>query len=199
MKYGMGAARLARQMVMKTSAAERLIASHRAAFPTFWSWSEAVETHALLHGEQTTVFGWRLAVAADANPRGLRNFPMQANGAEMLRLACCLISEAGIKVCAPNHDALLIEAPLAGLGDAVASARRPMAEASTVVLDGFALRTSVRMVRAPDRWTDSRGHAVWAAVERALAERGQPVRRRDTACAPASPRSISYYVSNGKD
>ena len=169
----MGAARLARQMAMPTSAAERLIAGHRAAFPTFWSWPEAVETRALLHGEQTTVFGWRLAINADTNPRGLRNFPMQANGAEMLRLACCLVTEAGIKVCAPNHDALLIEAPLAGLEDAVASARHLMEEASTVVLDGFALRTlGSRGVRAGsmDRsaWTSrvgccrARARRAWA-------------------------------------
>jgi hypothetical protein len=41
------------------------------------------------------------------------NFPMQANGAEMLRLACCLAIERGLAVCAPVHDAILIEAPLA--------------------------------------------------------------------------------------
>jgi DNA polymerase I-like protein with 3'-5' exonuclease and polymerase domains len=70
MKYGMGAARLARQMAMPISAAGQLVVCHRAAFPTFWLWSEAVENHALLHGEQTTVFGWRIAIAADANPRG---------------------------------------------------------------------------------------------------------------------------------
>jgi DNA polymerase-1 len=37
---------------------------------------------------------------------------MQGNGSEMLRLACCLATEAGIRVCAPVHDAILIEAPL---------------------------------------------------------------------------------------
>ena len=36
---------------------------------------------------------------------------MQANGAEMLRLACCLATERGIEVCAPVHDAVLICAP----------------------------------------------------------------------------------------
>src|SRR3954464_13305113 len=57
-------------------------------------------------------FGWPLHVGAAFNPRSLANFPMQANGAEMLRLACCLATERGIRVCAPVHDALLIEAPL---------------------------------------------------------------------------------------
>jgi hypothetical protein len=40
---------------------------------------------------------------------------MQGNGAEMLRIACIFLTEAGIRVCAPVHDALLIELPLVGL------------------------------------------------------------------------------------
>ena len=42
--------------------------------------------YAMLHGSLHTVFGWH-AHRRDTNPRSLRNFPMQANGAEMLRLA----------------------------------------------------------------------------------------------------------------
>ena len=36
---------------------------------------------------------------------------MQANAAEMLRIACLLIAEHGVQLCAPVHDAILIEAP----------------------------------------------------------------------------------------
>ncbi len=34
---------------------------------------------------------------------------MQAHGAEMMRIACVLAVERGLKLCAPIHDALLIE------------------------------------------------------------------------------------------
>ena len=44
---------------------------------------------------------------------------MQANGSEMLRIVCILMMEAGIRVCAPVHDAVLIEAPLEELDDRV--------------------------------------------------------------------------------
>lgn len=37
---------------------------------------------------------------------------MQANGAEMMRIAVINAVEAGIEVCMPVHDALLIHAPL---------------------------------------------------------------------------------------
>ena len=72
---------------------------------TFWSWSDAAVDSAILTGSLHTVFGWHLHVGEKSNPRSLRNFPMQANGAEMLRLACCLATERGIEVCAPVHDA----------------------------------------------------------------------------------------------
>jgi hypothetical protein len=165
----------------------------------FVLWSDSVETHALLQREQTSVFGWRVSVSADANPRALRNFPMQANGAEMLRVACCLVTEAGIKVCAPNHDALLIEAPLDRLDEAIASVQHLMAEASTVVLDGFVLRPSVRSVRAPDRWMEKRGRSLWDALQLTLARQKQHVHRRDATCAPMNSRPILYSVSNKKN
>src|SRR5262249_1971516 len=83
-----------------------------------------------------TCFGWMLHGCCDANPRSLRNFQMQAHGAEMLRLACCLATERGIQVCAPVHDALLIEAPIDEIETAVATTREVMAEASRIVLSG---------------------------------------------------------------
>jgi hypothetical protein len=89
---------------------------------------------------------------------------MQANGAEMLRLACCLATERGIEVCAPVHDAVLICAPLDRLNDDVASMRACMAEASRAVLDGFELGTDATVVRYPDRYADKRGTRMWAEV-----------------------------------
>ena len=57
-----------------------------------------------------TVFGWPLYLSNSPNKRTLYNFPMQGNGAEMLRLAAWRLCEAGI---VPNmliHDGILIEA-----------------------------------------------------------------------------------------
>jgi len=103
----------------------------------------------------------------------VRNFPMQANGAEMLRLACCRATELGVRVCAPVHDAVLIEAPVGGLEDAVAMTQQAMGDASACVLGGFRLRTEAKIVRWPDRYADARGRAMWDAVTEALADLGQ--------------------------
>ena len=193
-QYGISAERLARLIMRPVSHAEELLRRHRSQFRRFWSWLDAVETDAFFSARQASVFGWQLAVDANANPRAVRNFPMQANGAEMLRLACCLVTEAGITVCAPNHDALLIEAPLGELDDAVATTQRLMAEASSIVLDGFELRTQVRVCRAPDHWLEPRGATIWSAVERALEASSSPAHQRHATCSETNSRPIYLYV-----
>ena len=59
---------------------------------------------------------------------------MQANGAEMLRLACCLGTEWGIEICWPVHDAVLICAPIERLEEDVRRMRKCMADASRMHL-----------------------------------------------------------------
>src|SRR5262249_23268040 len=111
-----------------------------------------------------TVFGWTVRVGADANPRSLRNFPCQANGAEMMRLACSLATERGVSVVAPVHDALLVEGSADAIDDVVARTQEAMAEGSEVVLAGFRLRSDAKVVRWPDRYMDERGRAFWGRV-----------------------------------
>ena len=99
-QYGMGERSLAQSIGRSEAHARELLRLHRQTYPTFWRWSEAAVNHAMLRGWLQTVFGWRVHVGPEANPRSLANFPMQANGAQMLRLACGLATERGIKVCA---------------------------------------------------------------------------------------------------
>ena len=96
---------------------------------------------------------------------------MQANGAEMLRIACIRMTEAGIRVCAPVHDAVLIEAPLEELEARVQQAQDLMSEASRQVLGGFALTTDADIYRYPERYRDEeRGGAFWDKVMGLLPE-----------------------------
>lgn len=163
-QYGMKEQSLALRIGQSEAHARELLRLHRETYPKFWDWSQAAVDHAMLHGWLQTVFGWRIHVGRDANPRSLANFPMQANGAEMLRLACCLATEGGIHVCAPVHDALLIEAPIGDIDDAVLATQAAMREASEIVLSGFALRTDAKIVRHPERYMDKRGEQMWVKV-----------------------------------
>jgi DNA polymerase I len=163
-QYGMGAETLAARLGRPPCLARDLLRLHCDTYPTFWRWSDAAVDTAILSRSLPTVFGWPVHVGPDTNPRSLRNFPMQGNGSEMLRLACCLATEAGLDVCAPVHDAVLIAAPLDRLEADVARMRAAMAEASRVVLADFELRTEAKIIRWPDRYMDPRGERMWNAV-----------------------------------
>lgn len=182
-QYGMGATSLALRIGQTPSEARRLLALHRQAYPRFWQWSDSAVDHAMLYGRLHTVFGWTIQVSPTprlehlaGNPRSLRNFPMQANGAEMLRFACWLATERGVRVCAPVHDAVLIEAPLNELASAVATTQEAMAEASRLVLGEMTLRSDAKLFRYPEHYVDPRGEAMWHTVQQVLRDVQAPQR-----------------------
>jgi len=169
-QYGMGAESLAQRINQPVIRAKELLRLHRETYRIFWAWSDAAVDHAMLHGKLWTVFGWTVHTGTNPNPRFLRNFLMQGNGAEMLRLACCELVEAGIKVCAPVHDAVLIEVPLPFLTEIIRQTQRIMADASAVTLGGFRLRSEAEVFCYPERYSDPRGEQMWKTVMALLRE-----------------------------
>jgi DNA polymerase-1 len=163
-QYGMGEASLSVRINQPVARARQLLELHRRTYRQFWKWSDSAVDEAVLGGRLWAGFGWQIHARDELNDRSLRNFPMQANGAEMLRIACILLTEAGIRVCAPVHDALLIEAPLEKLDQAIATTKSLMREASLIVLDDFELGSDVKEVRYPDRYMDKRGVVMWNKV-----------------------------------
>jgi DNA polymerase I-like protein with 3'-5' exonuclease and polymerase domains len=168
--YGMEAPRLALHINQPLPYAVDLLRSHREIYRTFWDWSDAAMMCGVSLRRIHTVFGWALHTTHKTKTRTLRNFPAQANGAEMMRVACCLATEQGINVCAPIHDALLIEASIDEIDDAVERTQDAMARASEIVLGGFRLRTGRTVVRWPDRYMDKRGKEFWMRVMSMLPE-----------------------------
>ena len=201
---GMGEASLAARIGQSAFHAKELLRLHRETYQQFWRWSDAAVDYAMLHGKLWTVFGWTIRTGVTPNPRSLRNFLMQANGAEMLRLACCLATERGIRVCAPVHDAILIEAPLEELDEAVVATKQAMSDASAIVLDGFRLRSDAKTVRYPDRYSDERGRRMWETVWEILDEPNEPKNcftgttvgshQCSTGVSPVSTRPLLSYL-----
>lgn len=169
-QYGMQEESLARRIQQPPVFARELLRMHRRTYARFWTWSDGVLDHALTQRKLWTVLGWMLHVDDRPNGRSLRNFPMQANGAEMLRLACCLATEAGIKVVAPVHDAVLIEAPLDQLEADTERMQELMRQASAQLLGGFELRSDAKLIRAPERFCDERGTVMLDTVQDLLRE-----------------------------
>jgi hypothetical protein len=186
--YGMGAATLASRAGVSEIDAEHLLRAMAATFPRFTEWSQEVVDIGNLSGRLATVFGWLVHVCNSTRPTTLRNFPMQANAAEMLRVACCLATEHGVEVCAPIHDALMIQATAEEIDHVIAVTVNAMETAGRAVLDGFNVSTEVTMTRWPDRYHDPRGQAMWERVSRLAGVRRV---RRHTKGA----RDFSGYIS----
>lgn len=155
-QYGMGVYSLAQRLNVPRREAKRLLALHKATFPTYWRWSRAVVNTAIRDCRLQSTLGWKINVGPKPNRRSLQNFPIQANGAEMLRVSCCYLTEAGIRVCAPVHDALLVEAGVEDIDEVAARCQTEMRKASELVLrgSGLSLRTETKIIRWPNRFSE---------------------------------------------
>ena len=68
-------------------------------------------------------------------------------------------------LCCPVHDAVLVEADVDSIDEAIALTRDCMATASTTLLDGLEIGTEVVKVIYPGRYVDvQRGLAMWEKV-----------------------------------
>ena len=174
-QYGMGADSLALRIGQPVIRARQLLEQHRRVYRRFWEWSDEVFNGAVASNRLRTLYGWQLQLKSDLNPRSVRNFPMQATSAEMLRVACILIHERGVQLCAPVHDAILIEAPDDQIGEHARTAQDCMNRASEIVLNGFRITSDIRILRYPDRFLDDDSRPFWdevmALVKRAKASK----------------------------
>ena len=182
-QYGMAVATLASRLGVSTFEAHEMLHQHRALFAQYWAWSDDWVAQALQTGRMWTAFCWEHATGIiEFNERSIRNWPIQATGAEILRIACIMATRHGVALCAPVHDAVLIEAPIGEIEAQAELMRDIMRRASRVVLGGHELRTDASFVRYPDRYADERGTKIWNDVLKLLAEQRQPelVRRAAT-------------------
>jgi DNA polymerase-1 len=104
--YAMGEQSLARRIDKHLLFARELLQQHHHICRQYWDWVDNRVKRAMWEGSCQTVFGWTYNIdpcMTDRQLKGkrlrsLQNFPMQAHGAEILRLAICYAIEAGILV-----------------------------------------------------------------------------------------------------
>jgi hypothetical protein len=85
---------------------------------------------------------------------------MQAHAAHILQVSMIKLWDAGIQVCAPVHDSVLIYCPEDEIEDQVKLATDLMEESSRIVLDGKKVDVENTIVRYPDRLGDESEGAV---------------------------------------
>jgi len=164
--YGMSSYGVAQAAKIHELEAKALLQKHRETYRKFWAWAENNKDRGLLGFKLETCFGWPIQVTAgDVKANTFLNWPMQAHGAEMMRIASILAVERGIKLCAPIHDALLIEAPNDQIDSEVVRLKECMSEASEAVLgEGKVCRVDADIVRHPDRYMDEHGQQMWDQI-----------------------------------
>jgi hypothetical protein len=160
-QYGLGADGLAHQIGRSRAEARELLEVCRRASPEYERWSSGAVRLAMATGRLHTCLGWATIVRPETRPTSLLNWPIQSHAAEMLRLACSLLTERGIGVCAPVHDAVLVEAPADRIDAVAAETQSALAEASGIILGGPTLRSDVKTVR----WARSPpGRRIWGVL-----------------------------------
>ena len=177
--YGMGVPSLAKGLDRHPLIASTIIERHKRTYPRFWEWRADRVQAAMLDRRIETVFGWPLHLSHSPNKRTLYNFPMQGNGAEMLRLAAWRLCEAGI---VPNmliHDGILLEVRNK---EEIAHAIEIMKQAGRDVCSGLEIGVDVdQMLEHGARYRDKRPVAqkMWDTIMQTLAEIGAIDGRRE--------------------
>ena len=166
--YGMSVPSLAKGIDRHPLIAAAIIERHRRTYPRFWEWRNNVVQVAMLERRIETVFGWPLRISTSPNKKSLYNFPMQANSAEMLRLATWRLCETGIIPSMLIHDGILLEVDNR---EQIAHAIEIMLAVGRDVCDGFEIGVDVdQMLIGGARYRDKRPVAqrMWDSIMRAL-------------------------------
>jgi DNA polymerase I len=170
--YGMSVPSLAKGLGCHPLIASAIIERHKRRYPRFWQWRAEQVQRAMLDRRIETQSGWPLRISTSPNERTLFNFPMQGNGAEMLRLAAWRLCEAGIVPSMLVHDALLLEV---NNQEEIAEAIDIMRGAGRDVCDGFEIGVDIdQMLVNGARYRDKRPIAqkMWATMMTTLQEVG---------------------------
>lgn len=162
LNYGMSTETFAKNVKISLAEANYIVKWHKRRYRKYWEWNKQFIDFGMLTGLIKTNFNWYFHTKG-AKYRTLQNWPMQAYGAEILRLAIILCVENGIKVIGPVHDAILIEAPINDTDKFVKKTQEIMEYASECVLD-FKINTDVKIFRYPENFSDPRGQIMWSSI-----------------------------------
>jgi DNA polymerase I-like protein with 3'-5' exonuclease and polymerase domains len=146
--YGATASTLIRKLDMSLGIAAECMAALKHIFARYRTWSDRYLQQAYAGG-RVTCLDWQMVVHPGTRTATVRNWPIQAAGADILRRVCLKLDEADITIVGCLHDSVLIEVPLAGYELAIQRAQSLMANASAEVLDGFRLKSTVESTVFP--------------------------------------------------
>lgn len=160
--YGQTPAGTARKLGIPQGEAERLHGLHARLYPTFWDWSSRVVADAYFRGEIRTHNYWRCMVPKDSSDRTWRNWPMQAAGADIMRITMMYFERSGLRTLAPLHDGFLLSCRRDKLEETHALIHQACEQAVAHVLRDFRLKWTVMVY--PERFEDADGLPLWNRI-----------------------------------
>ena len=149
MQYGCSENGLAHKLG-STSLARELVQHHLRVYRRYHDWVEQRVDSVLLGGVLRSPFSWAVRVGSHhsvINCRSIANWPVQAAGADILRVAAIALVEHGFEVATTVHDSLVVVAELGHEQEVAAHAEKLMREASAVVLRGHECRVESKVTR----------------------------------------------------
>jgi hypothetical protein len=176
--YGMSVPSLARGLDRHSLIASEIIQRHKRRYPKFWKWRDDMVTAAMFDRRIESSFGWPMYITHSPNKRTLYNFPMQSDGAEMLRLATVRLVEAGIVPIMLIHDGILFEETDP---EKIAHAMEIMRSAGRDVCDGFPVGVDLdQRIEGGGHYHDKRKMAVkmYTTIENTIEAIGAMPKRR---------------------
>jgi DNA polymerase-1 len=162
--YGMGEHSLALRIGLPVQYARSLIDQHKQLYRRYWKWTHAAIAQGRFFGHLQTVFGWTLHVREATKDRTIRNFPLQGNASEQLRLAVIYAVENGIRVVGTLHDALLVECPIHDVEAIAVQTQNALAMASEDVLGEHRLRADVKVILPPNHFVGDTPNEIWDII-----------------------------------
>jgi DNA polymerase I len=148
---------------------QSLIQPHQSLFKVYWNWANNCIYSAVDRGFIRTRFGWTMVTSANTKLRTLLNWPIQAAGADILRLAIIGLTRNGIRVCAPVHDAVLWTCREDELEDHKVIVHRIMRKAAAAAI-GSEIPVDTKVFHYPERYVDGRGTDMFNTIVQLLGE-----------------------------
>jgi hypothetical protein len=162
--YGRGVRSIAAATHHRTHYIQSVVNTFWAKCPRARRWSEGYVDRLFLFDQISTRCGWMVHRHRETKVTTARNFPVQANAAEMMRWAACLAYENGVPLNCPVHDAFLGEGRLEDQDSIVATQAASMERGSAIILDGAIVRVESHVFRYPDRFMDDKGWKKWQRI-----------------------------------
>jgi hypothetical protein len=160
MLYGAGPGVVMAQIGLEHAYAEDLLLQTRRKFRIFYEWSDRFVHQCRCGAPLFSLHGWQWATRywKDNRPpvRTARNFPVQATGADIMRLAAVRLFEARIRIAAIVHDAFLVEGPISEIERITQTAVKIMEGAAETVI-GARIQVYYKITRHGETYYDEDG------------------------------------------